>query len=109
MRAACAWIERCTRTHPPDHDSLIGKLIVHGKTRAECLMRLRRSLDEFVVDGIERTLPLFRALAREQDIIERATITSTGWSSISPAAGCRSSARVSGSCRLCALRVPAWR
>jgi acetyl-CoA carboxylase, biotin carboxylase subunit len=57
-------------TIPPHYDSLLGKLIVHGKTRAECLMRLRRSLDEFVVDGIETTLPLFRALVREGDIIE---------------------------------------
>jgi acetyl-CoA carboxylase, biotin carboxylase subunit len=55
---------------PPHYDSLVGKLIVHGKTRAECLMRLRRSLDEFVVDGIETTLPLFRALVREEDIID---------------------------------------
>jgi acetyl-CoA carboxylase biotin carboxylase subunit len=55
---------------PPHYDSLVGKLIVHGKTRAECLMRLRRSLDEFVVDGIETTLPLFRALVRDEDIID---------------------------------------
>jgi len=55
---------------PPHYDSLVGKLIVHGKTRQECLMRLRRSLDEFVVDGIDTTLPLFRALVREQDIID---------------------------------------
>jgi acetyl-CoA carboxylase biotin carboxylase subunit len=55
---------------PPYYDSLLGKLIVHGKTRAECLMRLRRALDEFVVDGVETTLPLFRALVREQDIID---------------------------------------
>jgi acetyl-CoA carboxylase biotin carboxylase subunit len=55
---------------PPYYDSLVGKLIVHGKTRQECLMRLRRSLDEFVVDGIDTTLPLFRALVREQDIID---------------------------------------
>jgi acetyl-CoA carboxylase biotin carboxylase subunit len=55
---------------PPYYDSLVGKLIVHGKTRPECLMRLRRSLDEFVVDGIDTTLPLFRALVREQDIID---------------------------------------
>jgi acetyl-CoA carboxylase biotin carboxylase subunit len=54
---------------PPYYDSLVGKLIVHGKTRAECLMRLRRALDEMVVDGIETTLPLFRALVREADII----------------------------------------
>ncbi|MGB9366660.1 MAG: acetyl-CoA carboxylase biotin carboxylase subunit [Xanthobacteraceae bacterium] len=57
-------------TIPPHYDSLVGKLIVHGKTRQECLMRLRRSLDEFVVDGIDTTLPLFRALVREQDIID---------------------------------------
>jgi acetyl-CoA carboxylase biotin carboxylase subunit len=55
---------------PPYYDSLVGKLIVHGKTRAECLMRLRRALDEFVVDGIDTTLPLFRALVREQDIVD---------------------------------------
>jgi acetyl-CoA carboxylase, biotin carboxylase subunit len=55
---------------PPFYDSLLGKLIVHGKSRSECLMRLRRALDEFVVDGIETTLPLFRALAQEKDIID---------------------------------------
>jgi acetyl-CoA carboxylase biotin carboxylase subunit len=54
---------------PPYYDSLVGKLIVHGKTRQECLMRLRRALDEMVVEGIETTLPLFRALVREADII----------------------------------------
>ena len=57
-------------TIPPYYDSLVGKLIVHGKTRAECLMRLRRAIDEFVVDGIETTLPLFRALVREPNIID---------------------------------------
>src|SRR6202163_3350135 len=55
---------------PPYYDSLVGKLIVHGKTRAECLMRLRRALDEMVVEGIENTLPLFGALAREPAIID---------------------------------------
>jgi acetyl-CoA carboxylase biotin carboxylase subunit len=55
---------------PPYYDSLLGKLIVHGKTRAECLMRLKRALDEFVVDGIETTLPLFRALVRDKDILD---------------------------------------
>ena len=59
-------------TIPPFYDSLVGKLIVHGKTRAECLMRLKRALDEFVVDGIETTLPLFRTLVREKDIIDGA-------------------------------------
>jgi acetyl-CoA carboxylase biotin carboxylase subunit len=57
-------------TIPPHYDSLVGKLIVHGKTRTECLMRLKRALDELVVDGIETTLPLFRALVRETDIID---------------------------------------
>jgi acetyl-CoA carboxylase biotin carboxylase subunit len=57
-------------TIPPYYDSLVGKLIVHGKTRSECLMRLKRALDEFVIDGIETTLPLFRALARNKDIID---------------------------------------
>jgi acetyl-CoA carboxylase biotin carboxylase subunit len=55
---------------PPYYDSLVGKLIVHGKSRTECLMRLKRALDEFVVDGIETTLPLFRALVREQAVID---------------------------------------
>ncbi len=49
---------------------MVGKLIVHGKTRQECLMRLKRALDEFVVDGVETTLPLFRTLVRNQDIID---------------------------------------
>ncbi|GAB6845872.1 acetyl-CoA carboxylase biotin carboxylase subunit [Methylorubrum rhodinum] len=53
---------------PPNYDSLIGKLIVHGRTRNECLMRLRRALDEFVVDGIDTTLPLFRTLVRNADV-----------------------------------------
>jgi len=55
---------------PPFYDSLVGKLIVHGKTRGECLMRLKRALDEFVIDGVETTLPLFRALVREKEIID---------------------------------------
>ena len=55
---------------PPYYDSLVGKLIVHGKSRQECLMRLRRALDEFVVDGVETTLPLFRALVRDADVID---------------------------------------
>ncbi|MEM9221476.1 MAG: acetyl-CoA carboxylase biotin carboxylase subunit [Pseudomonadota bacterium] len=53
---------------PPHYDSLIGKLIVHGNSRVECLMRLRRSLDEFVVDGVNSTLPLFRRLIHHPDI-----------------------------------------
>jgi acetyl-CoA carboxylase biotin carboxylase subunit len=55
---------------PPYYDSLLGKLIVHGKSRPECLMRLRGALDELVIDGVETTLPLFRALVREKDILD---------------------------------------
>jgi acetyl-CoA carboxylase biotin carboxylase subunit len=53
---------------PPYYDSLIGKLIVHGRNRVEALMRLRRALDEFVVDGIKTTLPLFQDLIGNPDI-----------------------------------------
>lgn len=53
---------------PPYYDSLIGKLIVHGRNRTECMMRLRRALDEFVVDGVKTTLPLFQRLIGNADI-----------------------------------------
>jgi len=55
-------------TIPPNYDSLVGKLIVHGRNRTEALMRLRRALDEFIVDGIETTIPLFRRLVCTADI-----------------------------------------
>jgi acetyl-CoA carboxylase, biotin carboxylase subunit len=55
-------------TIPPNYDSLVGKLIVHGRTRTEALLRLRRALDEFIIDGIETTLPLFRRLVRNSDM-----------------------------------------
>ena len=54
---------------PPHYDSLIAKLIVHGQTRNECLMRLRRSLEEFVVDGIKTTIPLHQQLVSDPDFI----------------------------------------
>jgi acetyl-CoA carboxylase biotin carboxylase subunit len=47
---------------------LIGKLIVHGKNRNECLMRLKRCLSEFVIEGIETTIPLFADLVKQPDI-----------------------------------------
>ncbi|MEZ0304474.1 MAG: acetyl-CoA carboxylase biotin carboxylase subunit [Hyphomicrobiaceae bacterium] len=53
---------------PPYYDSLIGKLIVHGKNRNECLMRLKRCLSEFVIEGIETTIPLFADLVNQPDI-----------------------------------------
>jgi len=55
-------------TIPPYYDSLIGKLIVHGRDRAEALARLERSLGELIVDGIDTTVPLFPALLAEPDI-----------------------------------------
>jgi acetyl-CoA carboxylase biotin carboxylase subunit len=53
---------------PPYYDSLIGKLIVHGRSRVECMMRLRRALDEYVIDGINTTIPLFVELLNNPDI-----------------------------------------
>ncbi|MGE0094429.1 MAG: acetyl-CoA carboxylase biotin carboxylase subunit [Alphaproteobacteria bacterium] len=54
---------------PPYYDSMVAKLIVHGRTRNECLLRLRRALDECVIGGIETTLPLHRRLANAPDFI----------------------------------------
>jgi acetyl-CoA carboxylase biotin carboxylase subunit len=52
---------------PPHYDSMIAKLIVHGATRNECLMRLRRALGEFVVGGIDTTIPLHKKLVDNVD------------------------------------------
>lgn len=52
---------------PSNYDSLIGKLIIHGDTREQCLNRLERSISEFVVDGIKTTLPLFEGLLKSDD------------------------------------------
>ena len=54
---------------PPYYDSLIGKLIVHGRDREECIARLRRSLNEMVIGGIDTTIPLFQKLLQEPDIL----------------------------------------
>ena len=54
---------------PPYYDSLIAKLIVHGKSRDECLMRLRRALEEYVIGGIETTIPLHQRLVDAADFI----------------------------------------
>ncbi|MBV2360357.1 acetyl-CoA carboxylase biotin carboxylase subunit [Thalassococcus sp. CAU 1522] len=53
---------------PPYYDSLIGKLIVHGRDRSEALARLNRALGELIVDGVDTTIPLFRSLLAEPDI-----------------------------------------
>lgn len=54
---------------PPYYDSLIGKLIVHGRDRPEALARLKRALGELIVDGIETSVPLFYALLKEPDVL----------------------------------------
>ncbi|WP_299358411.1 acetyl-CoA carboxylase biotin carboxylase subunit [uncultured Paracoccus sp.] len=55
-------------TIPPYYDSLIGKLIVHGRDRPEALARLDRALGELIVDGVDTTVPLFRRLLRDPEI-----------------------------------------
>lgn len=53
---------------PPYYDSLIGKLVVHGPTRKECIMRLRRALDEMVIEPIYTTVDLHKRLAADVEI-----------------------------------------
>ena len=52
---------------PPYYDSMIAKLIVYGQTREGCLMRLRRALGEFVIEGMKTTIPLHQRLLEEPD------------------------------------------
>jgi acetyl-CoA carboxylase, biotin carboxylase subunit len=59
-------------TVPPYYDSLVAKLIIHGTSRNECLMRLRRALEEFVITGIETTIPLHQKLVIAPDFINGA-------------------------------------
>ena len=54
---------------PPNYDSMIAKLIVHGANRNECLMRLRRALAEYVIDGLNTTIPLHQRLMEAADFI----------------------------------------
>ena len=54
---------------PPYYDSLIGKMIVHGRDRDECVARVRRALAETIIDGVETTIPLFTALLEEPDFL----------------------------------------
>ena len=54
---------------PPHYDSLVAKLVVHGASRNECLLRLRRALDEFVIGGIDTTVPLHQELTKVPDFI----------------------------------------
>jgi acetyl-CoA carboxylase biotin carboxylase subunit len=59
-------------TVPPHYDSLVSKLIVHGATRNECLMRLRRALEEYVIAGIETTIPLHQRIIAAPEFIDGA-------------------------------------
>ncbi|MFC7331858.1 acetyl-CoA carboxylase biotin carboxylase subunit [Rhodocista pekingensis] len=54
---------------PPHYDSMIAKLIVHGNNRTECLMRLRRALGEFVIDGVDTSIPLHQRIISEPDFV----------------------------------------
>ncbi|MSP81660.1 MAG: acetyl-CoA carboxylase biotin carboxylase subunit [Alphaproteobacteria bacterium] len=62
---------------PPFYDSLIAKLIVHGRNRNECLMRLRRALEEYVIDGVSTTIPLHQRLIGEAEFANGAY--DVGW------------------------------
>ena len=57
-------------TVPPHYDSLVAKLIVHGANRNECLMRLKRALGEYVVGGIDTTIPLHQRLMTEPAFLD---------------------------------------
>jgi acetyl-CoA carboxylase, biotin carboxylase subunit len=54
---------------PPYYDSMIAKLIVYGRTRERCIMRLRRALEEMVVEGIKTSIPLHQELLRQDDVL----------------------------------------
>ncbi len=55
---------------PPYYDSMIGKLIVYGKTRERCIMRLKRALEEFVVEGMKTTVPLHQRIIRDEAFLK---------------------------------------
>ena len=57
-------------TVPPFYDSMIAKLIVFGKTRNGCLMRLHRAIDEFVIEGVKTTLPLHDEIISTPDFVD---------------------------------------
>lgn len=54
---------------PPHYDSMVGKLIVHGRNREECIRRLKRAIEETVIEGIETTLPLHHWIIEEEEFI----------------------------------------
>jgi acetyl-CoA carboxylase biotin carboxylase subunit len=54
---------------PPFYDSMIAKLIVYGSTRERCIMRLKRALEEYVIEGMKTTIPLHQALIRDEEFL----------------------------------------
>jgi len=54
---------------PPNYDSMIAKLVVHAENRTECLRRAKRALEEFMIDGVDTTLPLQRKLVQVEDVL----------------------------------------
>src|SRR5260370_608993 len=77
---------------PPFYDSLIGKLVVHDDSREDCVMRLRRALAEYVVGGIETTIPLHQRLVDDPEFRRGAYdihwlepfLAPSGWGSMAP-------------------------
>ncbi|MCP9223688.1 acetyl-CoA carboxylase biotin carboxylase subunit [Erythrobacter sp. LQ02-29] len=57
---------------PPYYDSMIAKLIVYGRTRERCIMRLKRALEEMVVEGVKTSIPLHEELLRQPDVLDGA-------------------------------------
>jgi acetyl-CoA carboxylase biotin carboxylase subunit len=57
-------------TIPPNYDSMIAKLIVVAQTRDECIVKMRRALDEFIIEGIKTTIPLQIQLMQNEDFIK---------------------------------------
>ena len=55
---------------PPYYDSMIAKLIVSGRSREGCIMRLKRALEEMVIGGVKTSIPLHQALMNEPDFID---------------------------------------
>jgi len=55
---------------PPYYDSMIAKLIVYGRNREGCIMRLRRALDEMVIEGVKTSIPLHQELLHQRDVLE---------------------------------------
>jgi acetyl-CoA carboxylase biotin carboxylase subunit len=55
---------------PPQYDSLVAKLIVHGNNRQEAIARMRRALDEFIIEGIKTTIPFHKKVLAHPDFIK---------------------------------------